>query len=215
MRFSEMIYFSRRRLDAFFPEQTSSTSLSWNLEVDLQVATVAIGPGAPLTPTESELRRLRKVQEHLGREASHFYAPHLNAGDWVYFDLDMGWGTSHEDSALPDLDDVLLFCGSLPGDRTGGPATVDLMLCGSTQHLLERTATAGRLGSGTRWLHDLIHKMDDLDDNRATDLPEELTQRALSVPGAIAPNRSSGMSSASPTDTMPRFSGPECVDSPG
>lgn len=61
----------------------------------------------------------------------------------IYFDLEMGWGTSHEDSELPDLDDVLLFCGSLPGDRTGGTATVDLMLCGSTEHLLQKTATAG------------------------------------------------------------------------
>lgn len=187
MRFKEMIYFSRRRLDAFFPEKAPGTSRSWNLEVDLQVATVAIGPGAPLTPTESEWRRLRKVRQHLEREVSHFYALHLNAGDWVYFDLEMAWGTSHEDSALPDLDDVLLFCGSLPGDRTGGPATVDLMLCGSTQHLLERTATAGRLGSGTRWLHELIHKMDDLDDSGVTDLPEELTQRALSVPRSNRP----------------------------
>jgi hypothetical protein len=184
-----MIYFSRRRLDAFFPEQAPSAPPSWNLEVDLQVATVAIGPGAPLTPTESEVRRLRKVQQHLEREASHFYAPRLTAGDWVYFDVDMGWGTSHEDSELPDLDDVLLFCGSLPGDRTGGPATVDLMLCGSAMHLLERTATAGRLGSGSRWLHELIHEIDELDGRGVSRIPEELTQRALAVPRINRPEQ--------------------------
>ncbi|MDO0933116.1 SAVMC3_10250 family protein [Streptomyces sp. DG2A-72] len=189
MRFSEMIYFSRRRLDAFFPERTPGMSPSWNVEVDLQVATIGIGPGAPLTPTEVEVRRLRKVRQHLEREASHFYAPDLKTGDWVYFDLEMGWGTSHEDSALPDLDDVLLFCGSLPGDRTGGPATVDLMLCGATEHLLERTATVGRLGSGTRWLHNLILKIDEQDDVGAAGIPEELTQRALSVPRINRPEQ--------------------------
>ncbi|MFJ5901531.1 SAVMC3_10250 family protein [Streptomyces sp. NPDC093064] len=189
MRFNELIYLSRRRLNAFFPERSPTSIPSWNVEVDLQVATVGLGPGTPLTPTDAELRRLRDVQQHLEREASHFHAPHLKTGEWIYFDLEMGWGTSHEDSDLPDLDDVLLFCGSLAGDRTGGPATVDLMLCGSTEHLLEKAATAGRLGSGSRWLHGLIHKINDSDGMGVTGIPDELTQRALSAPRANRPER--------------------------
>lgn len=162
---------------------------SWSVEVDLQVATVGLGPRAPLTPTEAELRRLRKVQQHLEREASLFHAPHLTSGEWVYFDLEMGWGTSHEDSDLPDLDDVLFFCGSLPGDRTGGAATVDLMLCGSTEHLLQRAATAGRMGSGSTWLHSLIHKINEADGMSVTGVPEELTQRALAKPRINRPEQ--------------------------
>ncbi|MFD9207794.1 SAVMC3_10250 family protein [Streptomyces sioyaensis] len=189
MRFNEMIYFSRRRLNAFFPERAPLPTPTWSLEVDLQVATVGLGPSAPLTPTEVELQRLRKVQRHLERDASHFYAPHLTTGEWIYFDLEMGWGTSHEDSDLPHLDDVLLFCGSLSCDRTGGAATVDLMLCGSTQHLLQRTATAGRMGSGSTWLHQLIHKINEADSVGATGVPEELTERALAVPRINRPEQ--------------------------
>ncbi|WP_369075295.1 SAVMC3_10250 family protein [Streptomyces calidiresistens] len=181
MHFSEVIYFSRRRLKAFFPERTPTPPLSWKVELNLQVTTVGLEPGAPLTPTEAELKRLRKVQRHLEKEVSHFHAPHLRTGEWIYFDLEMGWGTSHEDSTLPDLDDVLLFCGSLPGDRTGGRTTVDLMLCGSTEHLLERTATVGRMGSGSKWLYHLIHKINDRDRAGDTGIPEELTLRALST----------------------------------
>ncbi|WP_420076907.1 SAVMC3_10250 family protein [Streptomyces sp. JL3001] len=189
VRFNELIYFSRRRLDAFFPARAPLPTPSWSIEVDLQVATVGLGTGAPSTPTDAERQRLRKVQHHLETEASHFYAPHLATGQWIYFDLEMGWGTSHEDGDLPDLDDVVLFCGSLPGDRSGGATTVDLMLCGSTEHLLQRTATAGRMGSGSTWLHQLIRKVNESDRAGLTGVPEELTERALAVPRINRPEQ--------------------------
>ncbi|WP_369016248.1 SAVMC3_10250 family protein [Streptomyces hesseae] len=184
-----MIYFSRRRLEAFFPERAPRRIPMWNVEVDLQVATVGLASAAPHTPTEAELRRLRQVRRHIEREVSHFYAPDLTTGEWVYFDLEMGWGTAHEDSELPDLDDVVLFCGTLPGDRSGSAATVDLMLCGSTEHLLQTTWTGGRMGSGSGWLHRLILKINESDSLGYTGVPEDLTRRALAVPRVNRPER--------------------------
>lgn len=189
MSLNSWIYFSRRRLNAFFPDQAPWLTPSWKVGVNLQVLSVEIGSGNPLTPTEEESRKLAKVRKSLEREVSHFHAPLLNTGDWVYFDLEMGWGTSYEDSDMPDIDDVLLFCGSLPGDPTGSTDTVDLMLCGSTEHLLDKTATAGRMGSGSRWLHDLILKINRSDGMGITGVPEELTHRALSKPRINQPEQ--------------------------
>ncbi|MER6827454.1 SAVMC3_10250 family protein [Streptosporangium sp. NPDC000563] len=189
MRFNNMIYFSRPRLEAFFPERPSRRLPTVNVELDLQVATVGLGPAAPRSPSDAELRKLRQVRHQIEREASHFYAPGLSAGEWIYFDLEMGWGTSYEDTTLPNLDDVLMFYGSLSCDRSrvGGP--VDLMLCGSTEHLLKKTATVGRLGSGTDWLYELVVKINDLDARGDTRIPEELAKEALALPRVNQPDQ--------------------------
>ncbi|WP_373303614.1 SAVMC3_10250 family protein [Streptomyces cinnamoneus] len=184
-----MIYFSRRRLDAFFPARPPRRMPAVSAEVDLQVASVALSPAPPRNPTESELHRLRKVRRQLEREAAHFYAPELATGEWIFFDIEMGWSTSHEDSALPDLDDVVLFFGSLRRERSPDGIPVDLMLCGSTEHLLKKTATAGRMGSGTEWLHDLILKINNADAHGHTDIPEALTAEALAAPRINRPDQ--------------------------
>ncbi|MGH3570422.1 MAG: SAVMC3_10250 family protein [Pseudonocardiaceae bacterium] len=153
-----------------------------NVEVDLQVATVGLGPVAARDPTDVELRKLRQVRTQLRREASHFYAPDQHTGDWIKVDLEMGWSTSHGDSDLPDLDDVVLFFGSMASERSRVGTAVDLMLCGSTEHLLKKTATAGRMGSGTEWLHELILKIHNSDARGDTEIPDDLTRQALAVP---------------------------------
>jgi hypothetical protein len=48
------------------------------------------------------------------------------------------------------------------------------MLCGSTEHLLQKARSAGRMGSGTRWLYELIRELDDADARGATDFSEEI-----------------------------------------
>lgn len=189
MRFNNMIYFSRRRLEAFFPDRPPRRMPTVAASVDFQVAAVELAPPAARTPTEAELHKLRQVRRDIEREAAHFYAPDLTTGDWIYFDLRMGWSTSHEDSALPDLDDVLLFFGSLPNERGRGGTPVDLMLCGSTEHLLKKTATAGRMGSGTGWLHSLILKINGSDARGSMEIPEDLDRQALAVPRVNQPNQ--------------------------
>jgi hypothetical protein len=138
MRFNKMIYFSRRRLETFFPARPPRCLPTMNVEVDLPVATVGLGLPSKRDPTDAELHRLRQVRRQLEREAAHFYAPGLRTGDWIYFDLEMGWSTSHGDSDLPDLDDVVLFYGSIASEHSPVGISVDLMLCGSTEHLLKK-----------------------------------------------------------------------------
>jgi hypothetical protein len=161
-----------------------------NVKVDLlKVATVELGPAAARDPTDAELHRLCQVRRQLEREAAHFCSPGLCTGDWIYFDLEMGWSTSHDDSDLPDLDDVVLFFGSMASECSRVETSVDLMLCGSTEHLLKKTATAGRMGSGTEWLHTLILKINDSDARGDTEIPDDLTRQALAVPRVNRPDQ--------------------------
>lgn len=146
---------------------------------------MGLGPVAARDPTDVELRKLRQVRTQLRREASHFYAPDQHTGDWIKVDLEMGWSTSHGDSDLPDLDDVVLFFGSMASERSRVGTAVDLMLCGSTEHLLKKTATAGRMGSGTEWLHELILKIHNSDARGDTEIPDDLTRQALAVPPGV------------------------------
>ena len=91
-----------------------------------------------------------------------FTSPNLETGQWIFFDNNMGYGTVYRDmGALPPEDDVALFYGSYRSPESDGQVFTDLLLCGSTEHLLRRTASAGRMGSGTEWLHDLIGAVND------------------------------------------------------
>ncbi|WP_406110913.1 SAVMC3_10250 family protein [Kitasatospora purpeofusca] len=182
MHLNNMIYFSRHRLRAFFPDRAPHLMPTVKISATLPGASVEIGTPSPRGPSEAELNRLRQVRHELRNRMSHFYAPDLRTGEWIHFDLRMGWSTTHKDSDLPDLDDVLIFFGSLPREESPVGRSVDLMLCGSTEHLLQRTATAGPMGSGTNWLHRLILKINGLDETGSTDIPQELTHAALSAP---------------------------------
>jgi hypothetical protein len=170
LRMRELIYFSRRRLDAFFPERPQYSWPSTNLELNAHIAKVNIGSQPAVEPAQAELKKLHQVTRHLEREAAYFTAPGLTAGKWIFFDLEMGYGTSHEDCKLPDLDDVVFFYGSYLGEETAeGP--LDPLLCGSTEHLLTKSASAGRMGSGTEWLYDLILQIEESDSLGITEFP--------------------------------------------
>ena len=63
------------------------------------------------------------------------------------------------------------------------------MLCGSTEHLLKKTATAGRIGSGTGWLHNLILVINDSDARGDTEIPNDLMWQVLAVPRINRPDQ--------------------------
>jgi hypothetical protein len=113
---------------------------------------------------EATIKAFRRVRGHVERDASYFTSPDLKTGQWIFFDVNMGYGTVHRDTGvLPPEDDVALFYGSYRASEADGQVFTDLLLCGSTEHQLRRTASAGRMGSGTEWLHDLIGTVNDAD----------------------------------------------------
>jgi hypothetical protein len=183
----ELIYLSRRRLDAFFPNRPPRSLPSANLELKAMGAKVNFGPPSAMGTTQVELKKLHQVTRHLEREAAYFTAPGLTPGKWIFFELEMGYGTSHKDSRLPNLDDVVFFYGSLSAEAGIVERPLDLLLCGSTEHLLTKSASAGRMGSGTEWLYDLIMQIESLDSLGNTEIPDALTAEALAVPRVNRP----------------------------
>jgi hypothetical protein len=131
---------------------------------------------------QATITLLNQVIRHLEREAVHFLHSDLRPGRWIFFDLNMGYGTSYRDKGSPpEIDDVALFYGSCDQVEARKQSAVDLLLCGSSEHLLTRTASAGRMGSGTEWLYSLIKEVEKLDALGTEGSPDSLKPHALSA----------------------------------
>ena len=175
----ELLYLSRPKLDAFMPNGRSISVQAAELGVDVSVVNARIEAGSTDGDMADERARYRKVIKHIDRRADDLHHRGLTPGEWLRFDLLMGYGTAHEDSALPDTaDDVVLFGGSAPQADSDRP--VELLLCGSACHLTDRCAPAGggegnsRMGSGTRWIYEMIHLINSRDEQVESALPQEI-----------------------------------------
>jgi uncharacterized protein DUF7019 len=189
----ELLYLSTQKLSTFLPDWPSlSVRGAGSASVGLVSVTVDVSAASPAGFDEATIKAFRRVVGHIEREAGYFTSPDLEAGQWVFFDVKMGYGTVYRDTGLlPPEDDVALFYGSYRTAEPDGQVSTDLLLCGSTEHLRRRTASAGRMGSGTEWLHDLIRKVNDADRDGDGALPDEvrpdaLAARRINVPAEIA-----------------------------
>lgn len=179
----ELLYLSTKKLGTFLPAWPSlSVRGAGSAGVGPLSVTVDVSAASPAGFDEATIKAFRRVFGHLEREAGYFTSPDLEAGQWIFFDVKMGYGTVYRDTGLlaPE-DDVALFYGSYRASEPDGQVSTDLMLCGSTEHLRQRTASAGRMGSGTEWLHDLIAKVNDADRDGVGGLPDEVGPDALAV----------------------------------
>jgi hypothetical protein len=186
----ELIYLSKRKLAMFYPGRVSqSVQFTGGLEAGPVTAKLNISTPASAS-AQATITLLNQVVRHLEREAVHFLHPDLSPGRWIFFDLKMGYGTSHHDEeVLPEMDDIALFYGSSDRVEMDKQSATNLLLCGSTEHLLARTASAGRMGSGTEWLYDLIGEIEKIDALGAEEPPDSLKPEALSVSRINSPEQ--------------------------
>ncbi|MFI9099536.1 SAVMC3_10250 family protein [Streptomyces fildesensis] len=103
-----------------------------------------------------------------------FTDSNLRPNRWIRFDLDMAHAAVHEDSGQPP-EDVALFVGGVPAGSGGQPRDTGVLLCGSVQHLRTRMIPAGRMGSDTTWLHDLVLALERREQEGLHVIPEFLT----------------------------------------
>ncbi|MGX9891121.1 SAVMC3_10250 family protein [Streptomyces sp. NPDC002276] len=103
----------------------------------------------------------------------------LRPNRWIHFDLDMTHAAVHEDDGEPP-EDVVLFVGDIAAGSRGQPRDMGLLLCGSVQHLRTRAVAAGRMGSDTTWLHDLVLGLERRDQEGHQVTPESPTYGAPS-----------------------------------
>jgi hypothetical protein len=177
----ELIYLSRRKLASFYPGSISR-SVQFTGGLGLGPVSAKINISAPPSEANEETTALNRAVRYMEREAVHFSHSELSLGRWIFFDLNMGYGTSYRDSGSPPkIDDIALFHGSLSQVETDKQSPLDLLLCGSTEHLRIRTASAGRMGSGTEWLYDVIREIEEIDALGTGELPDSLNPKALAV----------------------------------
>ena len=178
----QLIYLSEAKLGTFFPKRASrSVQFGGNLGAGPISVKIDMSDPSWAGPDGEISRKLAEVIKDLERQVKHFSSFDLSPGDWIFFDLKMGYGTSYRDNSPipPVIDDIALFYGSLGDVETEKQLPLDLLLCGSTKHLRTRTESAGRLGSGTEWLDDLIKEIEELDSLGTADLPRSLSPAAL------------------------------------
>jgi len=174
----DLVYLSEQKLNACFLGATDPRfpPLNGSLQVPIGPVTAQVGlggraTGAPVTEADLERAIKRLIKHHAPCSLD---SENLRPNQWVYFDLDLALKTAHEDSgAVPD--DVVLLAGSFPSTD---PTAVEsaLLLCGSIQHLRVQVESAGRMGSGTSWLHDVIREIARRDEQGIGVIPEFLTE---------------------------------------
>lgn len=176
----QLIYLSESKLATFYPDRIS---LSAKFTDGLGLGPAKIDISAPFPGlNEEKITLLNQVVSYLERRATHFSYSELSRDGWIFFDLNMGYGTSYRDSGIPpEIDDIALFYGSFNQVERDRQSPLDLLLCGSTKHLRTRTASAGRMGSGTEWLYELIGKIEESDTLGSKELPDSVSTDALAA----------------------------------
>jgi len=174
----DLVYLSEQKLNACLLGATDPRFpiLSGSLQIPAGPVTAQVSLGSPASNaqvTEAGLERaVRRLIKH--HAPCGLDSPSLRPNQWVHFDLDMALRTVHEDSGtVPD--DVVLFVGCTPSaDATTTDSGV--LLCGSIQHLRVQAESAGRMGSGTSWLHEMIFEIARRDERGTGVIPEFLTE---------------------------------------
>ncbi|MFE9554198.1 SAVMC3_10250 family protein [Streptomyces sp. NPDC006703] len=174
----DLVYLSEQKLNACLLGATDPRfpRLSGSLQAPVGPVTAQVSLGSPASRiqiTEADLdRAIKRLIKH--HAPCSLDSPNLRPNQWVYFDLDLALKTVHEDSGtVPD--DVVLFAGSFPSAE---PTATDsgVLLCGSIQHLRVQIESAGRMGSGTSWLHEMIGEIARRDAQGVGVIPEFLTE---------------------------------------
>jgi hypothetical protein len=116
----ELLYLSTKKLGTFLPDRPSP-SVHWAGSAGVGPVSVMIDVSSASPPgyDEATIKAFRRVVGHLEREAGYFTSPDLEAGQWIFFDAKMGFGTIYRDTGLlPPEDDVALFYAARTGLRS-------------------------------------------------------------------------------------------------
>jgi hypothetical protein len=199
----EVLYVSERKLQFTFTDAASRGRVPHVRDISLGVPGIASSKVSfddvateDRTSTfelDQKLERVISFLDHTYRPAD-FTSPSLTSGQWVKFDLKMRYGTSFKDSAnlpLVTAGDIALFGGAATPERSNDSRPVELLLCGTSNHLRYQISPHGRMGSGSEWLYDVIKILEKRDRNGISVLPEFLTDliprhRSILDPGDVA-----------------------------
>ncbi|WP_433150029.1 SAVMC3_10250 family protein [Actinomadura nitritigenes] len=184
-----LVYCSKAKVAANRPERIRGVVASGNLKASAGL----VSGGLNLERNANEIvqfnRDFERIRRSIARQAKSMRDPSLGLLEWFYFDEPLAYGTACEDSATPEVaSDVALFAGDVTAGPQAGSRPTQLLLCGSACHLLDRSwESAGRMGSSTGWLYDLIKEIDRLDGEGVRDSGGIVRDPALRRGRSLAP----------------------------
>lgn len=175
-----ILYASDRKIDTFLSGRSQGTrGRGWSFGggvagISLTAAHTPVPGDGSADPAILD-KRLIEIQRHLlsTQDLPDFQQHDLRLGEWITFDCDMAYGTAHEDSGR--MSDDVTFFASKQQPQWDTRITA-LLLCGSIEHMRDRTASAGRMGSSTEWLHELTRSIYDHEVSHDDRPIEELTE---------------------------------------
>ncbi|WP_268829368.1 SAVMC3_10250 family protein [Streptomyces roseoverticillatus] len=185
MRERELLYLSTAKLDEFYraPENGFVTRRAAEAETSVLGIGVRVSVGEEPAGEVSPGARLEQVVSHIREKCwAHTRVPgsceSLMARDWIEFTGPFRYGPGLRDWGLLDrgvytyasLEDS--SCSLRDREECSG---VELILCGSAQHVLEhRDCAPKRMGSGSDWLHDLAADLVNREAQGDTSMPDSL-----------------------------------------
>lgn len=122
----------------------------------------------------AHLRYLKQICSKILARAFDYRDPMAQKNDWIHFSANMHWATMHPDSGRDEADRVVVFVTTYPQPVGGN----DLVLLGSTCHLLDRVGSVGRMGSTSDTLYELASD-EGLIDRRSAGLSWEAAEAAV------------------------------------
>ncbi|MEU6259150.1 SAVMC3_10250 family protein [Streptomyces sp. NPDC047043] len=153
----EFLYLSRRKLDDTFAVPSALPNLSGEVEFPFPVAKVRVGVSSSQVEAKTVWRKLKKVSKALEKDALWCGDESVMPGEWVWFDLPMGYGLYGND----DTGWVAFFAGIVETSTARHSRPLQVLLCGSPIHLLDRVAEVdSRVGSSTWWTRNATRLFD-------------------------------------------------------
>jgi hypothetical protein len=146
----EYLYISTAKMDGLDEGPARSAVRLASLSASIPPLTAQVSSaGADLRP--DHLRRIKPLEQRLRAQSRDYRDTDVVPNTWVKFSCEMRWATMHPDSGPDGPDRVAVFttCFPQPKDET------ELVLLGSTCHLLDRTGSVGRMGSNSETLFEI------------------------------------------------------------
>ncbi|WP_405716326.1 SAVMC3_10250 family protein [Streptomyces sp. NBC_00046] len=180
----ELVYLSEQKLQYMFADSGRGSSMpSIGATVGVPGVTVTMATASPAAAPDSPADMARKLDEVIRfLERDHrpvdFSAPGVRAGQWVLFDLPMGWGTGPEATGTTS-GGIALFVGTASTGTEGPDGVTDLLLCGTAGHFRHRAQAASRPGSD---MDSVYQYLADLEANASVESGPEGESRADRAP---------------------------------
>jgi hypothetical protein len=167
VRVKELLYWSPKKLEAFYLQDSRWRAPQGEVEVSALGASVRVASPAPIGDSDAgQFSKLARVAKQLTKKAKDLSNPPLEAGDWFTFDYKMAYGrvgnASGEDAAI-------FFTSGVFKEASG------VFLFGSAHHMIgQAPESSPHYTSALDWLGSMAERTENDPSFMADNKPREM-----------------------------------------